>query len=181
MSWGGARKGAGRPARGPVPSEPHKTRPHLAPRHPVLVTARLVELRSRERHASVSRADLYRSVRRALAVSLARTDFRVVRWAARHDRLELVVEADDRLALARGMQGFQVSAAKSLNRLAGRRGTVFRDRYRMRILKTRLEVRDVVGRLPAIHRAAWPETWLLRIELSRATRWPSRHATRAPP
>ena len=41
-----------------------------------------------------------------------------------------MVEASDRIALARGMQGFQVAAAKHLNRLRGRRGSVFADRYR---------------------------------------------------
>ena len=79
-------------------------------------------------------------------------------------RLELIVEADDKLALARGMQGFQVSAAKSLNRAARRRGTVFPDRYRMRILATRTDVRDAIGRLPLQRTDAWPQTWLLRIE-----------------
>jgi len=45
--------------------------------------------------------------------------------------LQLVVEADDRIALARGMQGFQVAAARALNALTARRGTVFADRYKI--------------------------------------------------
>src|SRR6266508_1457189 len=89
-------------------------------------------------------------------------------------RIELVVEANDRIALARGMQGFQVAAAKHLNRLRGRKGTVFADRYRARPLRTFAAVREVIGvRLtPVVHEipevwverwiaVAWPETALL--------------------
>jgi hypothetical protein len=172
MSWGGARTGAGRPARGPVPSEPHKTRPLLSARHPVHVTARLLPLSCPDR--ALRRRDAYRALRRALRLALARTDFRIVHLAVLRTRLELIIEADDKLALARGMQGFQVSAARALNRAAHRRGTVFPDRYRMRILATRIAVRDAIGRLPLARTEAWPETWLLRVERSAHTlprRW----------
>jgi hypothetical protein len=145
-----------------VPSEPHKTRPLLSARHPVHVTARLAP--SARPHRGVSRRDAYRALGRALRLALARPDFRIVHIAVLSTRLELIVEADDKLALARGMQGFQVSAARALNRAASRRGTVFPDRYRMRILATRLAVRDAIGRLPLARTEAWPETWLLRVE-----------------
>ena len=170
-SWGGAREGAGRPARGPIASEPHKTRPRLAgTRHPVHVTSRVA------RPARLARGTAHRALRRALRLALARSDFRVVHLAVLRDRLELVVEADDATALARGMQGLQVSAARSVNRAARRRGCVFVDRYRMRILTTRAAVRDTLGRLPVAHAArttAWPETYLLRIESARTPprRW----------
>jgi hypothetical protein len=175
MSWGGAREGAGRPASGPVPSEPHKTRPPLSPRHPVHVTARIARNAragfradlSPARGSSrpqLSRRQAYDVLRHALTLSLGRANFRIVHLALVRSRLELIVEADDKLALARGMQGFQVSAAKSLNRAARRRGTVFPDRYRMRILATRTDVRDAIGRLPLRRTDAWPQTWLLRIE-----------------
>lgn len=170
MKWGGARPGAGRPASGPVPSEPHKRRPLLSPRHPVHVTSRLLRASWR----ALPRGDTYRALRRALARSLARDDFRIVHIALLRTKLELIVEADSSIALARGMQGFQVSAAKSLNRLAGRRGTVFPDRYRMRILATRAGVRDAIGRLPLARTDAWPQTWLLCAELAARTlprRW----------
>ena len=84
-------------------------------------------------------------------------------------RLELIVEADDKVALARGMQGFQVSAARAINRQAGRHGAVFADRYRMAILRTRAAVRGAVGRLPLARRVAWPASWLLRVEGARAS------------
>ena len=178
--WGGARAGAGRPRKGPIASEPHKTRPTLQPRHPVHIAARVLRptahlLRptnargalpsARQGRRGFTRADLKHALRRALTLSLARADFRIIHLAIAASRIELVVEADDKLALARGMQGFQVSAAKTINRLARRRGTVFPDRYRMRILRTRVEVRAVVGGLAVTRTNAWPHTWLLRVEL----------------
>lgn len=158
-NWGGARAGAGRPAKGPVPSERHTTRPALMPRHPVHITSRMSR--------GVKRIDArtaHRALQRALRLSLARSDFRIVHIALTPRRVELIVEADDKGALARGMQGFQVSAARWLNRAASRSGTVFVDRYRMAILRTRAEVRDAIGRLPPLRTAAWPQTWLLRVD-----------------
>lgn len=167
MSWGGARIGAGRPAKGAHASEPHKLRPILSARHPVHVTARVVRA-----VGGLRRRRAYRAIRRALATSLARHDFRIIQLAIRSRRVELLIEAADRTALARGMQGFQIAAAHHLNRSVGRAGTVFPDRYRSRILRTRDRVRAVIASLAA-PRVAWPETWLLRSELDprRPRRW----------
>jgi hypothetical protein len=90
------------------------------------------------------------AIERAVALSRARSDFTIAELAvhprpnarattaiSRAPRLELVVEATDRLALARGMQGFQVSLARALNAAAKRRGTVFVDRYATRALPRR--------------------------------------------
>lgn len=179
--WGGARAGAGRPARGAIASEPHKARPTLAARHPVHVSARV-----HRELGSLRRRVAYAALRHAVRTSLARPDFRIVRLALRASRLELVVEADDKIALARGMQGFQVAAARALNSALRRAGGVFPDRYRPTILRTRGAVRAVLTTLgavrarPAPGRAdhagsalamiaapAWPETWVLRVELAR--------------
>lgn len=145
FSWGGAREGAGRPARGPIASERHTTRPALAPRSAVHVVARIAPS-----VRTLGRRDAYATIRRAVTLSLARSDFRIVRLAIHAHRLELLVEADDKRALARGMQGFQVSAARAVNRASRRRGAVFPDRYRMTILRTRAAVRS------ALHASAAP-------------------------
>jgi hypothetical protein len=169
IGWGGARRGAGRPARHAIASEPHKTRPALASRHPVRVTARVLP-----HVGSLRRRRAYAALRRAVITSLARSDFRIVRLAVRSSRVELLVEADDKLALARGMQGFQVAAARALNAARARRGTVFPDRYRPSILRTRRAVRAAIAALlarhpePTLPSAPAPAlSWLLRIELGR--------------
>ena len=125
-SWGGARRGAGKPARSAIASEPHKRRPPLARGESVHVVARVA------RDVGLVGTSARAAIERAVALSLRRPDFRIVHHAiaGRTRSVELVVEADDRLALARGMQGFQVAAARGLNRAASRSGTVFPDRYR---------------------------------------------------
>jgi hypothetical protein len=94
---------------------------------------------------SLRRAPARSAIARALATSLAHDDFRIVRLAIVARRIELIVEADDRIALARGMQGFQVAAARYLNASADRRGTVFLDRYRARPLATRRDLRAALA------------------------------------
>jgi hypothetical protein len=85
------------------------------------------------------------------------------------------------------MQGFLVSAARAFNRATQRRGTVFPDRYRPRVLTTRALVRDAIGRLPparvTMDTRVWPQTWLLRVERgspSRTARKRASATTRAP-
>jgi hypothetical protein len=125
----------------------------------VQITARVVPAVGRLR-----RRASYRAIRRAVRTSLGRDDFRIVELDVRATRLELIVEADDKAALARGMQGFQIAAARYLNRVARRRGPVFPDRYRARPLTTRRAVRRAIGELPARERTCSPQTWLLRID-----------------
>jgi hypothetical protein len=159
-------------------------RPEVSERHPVQVTARVVPAVGR-----LGRRAAHRAIRRAIQTALARDDFRIVELAVRPTRLELVVEANGRAALARGMQGFQIAAARYLNRVAGRRGPVFPDRYRARILATRRAVRRALRALPGRERTCSPCTWLLRIDGARRPRprrparpaRPPRPPPRAPP
>lgn len=141
--WGGRRAGAGRPrlrARHQA-SEPHLPRPSITIGRPILVVARFVDgLRfdigadRRRRIANDQRrpTDIDRAVARALSLAHERGDFRILDVQVRRDAIHLVIEATDKLALARGMQGFQVSAARGINRAARRSGSVFADRYRAR-------------------------------------------------
>ncbi len=171
-TWGGSRPGAGRPAKHAIASEPHQRRPALSRRHPVHVVARVVPEVRRLRVRAGRRA-----IAHAVALSLARTEFRIVHVSVLAHRLELIVEADDRLALARGMQGFQIAAARALNRAYGRRGAVFADRYRPCALTTRAAVRAAIVELPpATVAAAWPHSWLLVVELVPARSWRLRPA-----
>ncbi|HEY0255533.1 MAG TPA: hypothetical protein VGC41_28585 [Kofleriaceae bacterium] len=151
--WGGKRAGAGRPKKHAIASEPHKRRPAVDGRWPLHVVARTTRVIA-DRHAR-------RAIESALHRSLARSDFRIVHLSIRGKRIELVIEAGDREALARGMQGFQVSAARALNRVHAKVGRVFSDRYRARALITRAAVRAVIVPGEPNFRRAWPETTLL--------------------
>jgi REP element-mobilizing transposase RayT len=128
---GGKRRGAGRPAKGPRAGSPHKTRDVHHARFPVHVVLRVVRA-----IRNLRRREVYRAVRRATVTTARRMNFRIVHLSIQHNHLHLIVEADDKAALASGMQGFQISAAKHLNAAiskgrgaARRRGAVFVDRY----------------------------------------------------
>jgi REP element-mobilizing transposase RayT len=143
---GGKRNGAGRPRKNARASERHKKRDKLAARFPVHVNIRV------ERDVGqLRRRRAYQALQRALRTSLARVDFRIVHMSLQREHVHLVVEASDEMALARGMQGFQVAAARYLNAAVSgergqtRSGRVFVDRYHPRILKTPSDVRNVVG------------------------------------
>ncbi|HET7785334.1 MAG TPA: hypothetical protein VFL36_05150 [Myxococcales bacterium] len=56
------------------------------------------------------------------------------------NHLHLVVEADDDAALSHGMQGLNIRIARALNRLMDRKGRVFADHYRSRLLRSPTEL-----------------------------------------
>jgi REP element-mobilizing transposase RayT len=107
----------------------------------------------------------------------ARFGFRLVHYAVMGNHVHLIVEAGDRKALWRGMQGLGVRIARRLNRVMGRSGRVMSDRYHAHILKTPSEVSRVraylVGNAHHHYRRATrdpfvshtpviaPRTWLL--------------------
>jgi REP element-mobilizing transposase RayT len=134
--WGGRRKGAGPKPKNGRAGVSHRARPALAARHPVHVTARV-----RARLPSLRRGAERAVLEHAFERGADRFGFRLVHYSIQSNHLHLVAEARDRRALARGMQGLLVRVAKALNKLWGRRGSVFADRYHARILRTPREVR----------------------------------------
>jgi hypothetical protein len=65
----------------------------------------------------------------------------------------MLVEADNKLAMSRGMQSFMISAAKHINRAHSdklglevrRRGAVFADRYHQEIIETPRQARHALS------------------------------------
>lgn len=139
---GGKRRGAGRPAKGPRPSQPHKRRTRFRPTEPVHVTLRVAD------HVqSLRRRDLYQALRSASFVVGMKQQhrFRIIQISIQDDHVHLICEADDATALARGLQSFEGSAAKRINRVLRRRGSVFPDRYHVRILKSPTSTRHALS------------------------------------
>ena len=54
---------------------------------------------------------------------------RIIHLSIQRTHLHLIVEANDRDALSSGMQSFEISAARRINRVCKRSGRVFTDRY----------------------------------------------------
>ena len=136
---GGARPGAGRKPKGQQAGVAHSSRAPLAARFPAHVTAKLGE-----HLPALRRKDAYAALRAAFAAGCDRNGFRLVHYAVLNDHLHFVVEAGSRTALSRGVQGLLVRVARALNRLWGRSGRVFADRFHDRILKSPREVRNVL-------------------------------------
>jgi REP element-mobilizing transposase RayT len=142
---GGRRPGAGRKPNGPGGGASHLRRPDVRKTQPQHVTLRCVKDVGylRKPHA-------YRAIRRALVAVAAHTGFRVVHLSLQGTHVHLLCEANDRVALSRGVQGFQISAAKALHReLAKRggpqRGRVFADRYHAVAISSVRQVRHALA------------------------------------
>ena len=138
---GGKRMGAGRKvAKGKKrASERHRRRPKLTRHVPVHVTLRVTG-----RVGAMRRAKLYRALRAAAVLAASKRKVRIVDVSIQHDHVHLVCEADTRMLLARGLQGFLISAARRVNRAlgGGARGAVFADRYNARPLTCPTDVRN---------------------------------------
>ncbi|HEY2030026.1 MAG TPA: transposase [Myxococcales bacterium] len=81
---------------------------------------------------------------KAFRDAAARNGMRIAHYSVQGHHLHLIVEADDSVRLARGMQGLSVRVARRLNTRLGRRGPVFADRYHAHVLGTRREVANAV-------------------------------------
>ena len=133
---GGARVGAGRPVGQGRRNVRHRVRPRVVGRHPQHVTLRL-----RKEVGWLRSERALRAVYRSLARGCERFATRVVHFSVQGDHVHLVVEAADRVALARAMKGLSVRIARALNKVIGRRGAAFADRYHARELASPREVR----------------------------------------
>src|SRR5256885_16917055 len=144
---GGKRRGAGRPPKGVRAGSPHKQRPILNARYPIHVTLRAISA-----VGNLRRRCVYQAIREATLTTARREDFRIVHLSIQHNHVHLLVEANDKHALASGMQGFQISSAKHLNAAISkgkpgprRRGTVFPDRYHAEIITSPTQARPALS------------------------------------
>ena len=140
MRRGGARKGAGRKPNGLKAGVSHRERAALSARYPVHVTLWLGRGLPRLRNKRA-----YGVLREAFAKGSERFGFRLCHYSVMSNHMHLIVEAKDRRALSRGMQGLVIRMARGLNRLWCRSGKVFSDRYHDRILRTPTEVRNALN------------------------------------
>ena len=139
MNRGGKRRGAGRKPKGEVALVSHAKRAMHASRLPLHVTLKL-----EKGLPSLRQTSPYRIVRRALSVATDRFGCRVVHYSVQSNHLHLIVEAEDNRSLARGMNGLAVRVARTLNKLWGRVGRVFADRFHAHVLETPREVRNAL-------------------------------------
>jgi putative transposase len=148
---GGARLGAGRPRKRDAIH--HDERAVFTRRMPVHVDLTFLDhvwnLRTRR---------CFLVIAAALVAVRAEEGFRVVGFSLQSNHLHLLVEADSSEALSRAMHGLGVRIARGLNKLMGRSGPVFRERYFARVLATPTEVKraqEYIARNTAKHAAEY--------------------------
>jgi hypothetical protein len=99
---------------------------------------------------SLRRRKMYKVMRDATIIAAVRERIRIVHISLQRTHIHLIVEAEDNKALARGLQGFQVSAARNINTLLGdgqrrRRGRVFADRYHLTVIRSPTQARHAIS------------------------------------
>jgi REP element-mobilizing transposase RayT len=155
----------GRPPKGARAGSPHKKRPALNGRDPIHVV-----LRVHGALGNLRKRHMYKALREA-TIAVAKRElnyaddgaFRIVHISIQRNHVHLLVEADSRHALSRGMQSFGISAAKHLNRALSvksikrgtaqfreamanrRRGSVFPDRYHEEIITSPKQARHTLA------------------------------------
>jgi REP element-mobilizing transposase RayT len=165
---GGKRKGAGRKPRGTRAGPPHTKRPTIKPYHALHVVMRVVAAAG-----SMRRRAMYKAMRDASITAALRARFRIVHLSIQRTHIHMLAEAENELALARGMQGFQISAARNINTALGvdkyrrRRGPVFSDRYHVEVIASPRRARHALSyilnnwRKHREDQQGLPSTWLV--------------------
>ncbi len=164
---GGKRRGAGRKPTGLRAGQQHRRRLDFKASQPLHVTLRLVPA-----IGSLRRRTLYKAMRNATITAALREHVRIIHVSLQRTHLHLLVEAEHKAALARGMQGFQVSAARHINTALGdgirrRRGKVFSDRYHAEVITSPTQARNAIRyvlsnwRRHKEDREGLPSTWLV--------------------
>jgi REP element-mobilizing transposase RayT len=148
-------RNVGRKPKGERAGSPHTKRPELNSRHPVHVV-----LRVEREIGAIRKRHIYRALREA-TLALGRAElydeevgwFRIIHVSIQDNHVHLLVEAADKHALSGGMQRFQISAAKHINRVFSeqlglkrrRRGSVFPDRFHQEIITSPSQARRALS------------------------------------
>jgi len=143
-AWWRARWSGQKAVAGGQRHAPHRARALHRARHPVHVTLRAALRSLRDRH-------VVRTVLGALRDS-HRESFRIAHYSVQHNHLHLIVEAEDKSALSRGMHGLMVRVARRVNRLLFRRGRFWADRWHGHTLTAPREVRNTLRYVLHNHR-----------------------------
>ena len=145
---GGKRRGAGRKPKGVRSGSPHDKRPNVNEQQALHVTLRVVPA-----VGSMRRRAMYKAVRDASVVVAIRERIRILHISIQRTHIHLLIEAENKRALARGMQGFQISVARIINTALGpdkyrrRRGPVFADRYHLVVITSPYQARNALSYL----------------------------------
>ena len=86
----------------------------------------------------------FRHIKRAFRDGGDRFGLRLAEFSVQSKHVHLIVEADGKRALSRGLQGLAIRIARGVNRASRRRGKVLADRFHARLLRTPDEVTNAI-------------------------------------
>lgn len=118
--------------------ERHGVRPQLDKRHPVHVV-----LRAKSGLPGFRKERVFKAIRRRIQRA-ERNGFRVIHFSVQENHIHLLVEAMDRKQLWRGVQHLASRIAFVVNKVLGRHGSLWRDRYTRRDLTSLRQVRNAL-------------------------------------
>jgi REP element-mobilizing transposase RayT len=95
---------------------------------------------------------IYKAMRDATITAAMRERFRIVHVSIQRTHVHMLVEAENTRALSRGMQGFEISAARNINTMLGsgkrrRCGQVFAGRYHVEVITSPRRARHALNYL----------------------------------
>jgi REP element-mobilizing transposase RayT len=142
---GGKRKGAGRKPKGRRAGSRHEKRPLIKSQFALHIVMRVVAA-----VGNMRRRLLYKAVREATITAALRDRIRIIHVSIQRTHVHMLVEAENELALARGMQGFTISASRHVNSALAigarrRRGSVFADRYHLEVITSPTRARHALS------------------------------------
>ncbi|MBK9388264.1 MAG: transposase [Planctomycetes bacterium] len=118
---------------------PHRQRSTKKRGEPLHITVRLAD-----GLPSLRRGSALKLVLAALSASSERHGMRVIHYSIQGNHIHLLVEADGRECVARGMNALLSPLARALNKLWGRCGKVFPDRYHDEVISTPTQARSAL-------------------------------------
>lgn len=135
--WGGKRKGAGKPNRSGLRG--HTSRPKIDARKPLHITMKV-----RKGVASLRSRDFLKQF--TFALKRARHfGLNVNQYSVLHDHIHLIVEARGNAELTKGMKSLGGRLGKVIGRLSLGRGSVFKERFHLHVLRSPTEVRNALS------------------------------------
>ena len=136
---GGKRKGAGRKPNGAKAGVKHEARAKVTRNTPVFVTTKLVAGLPTLRAANEEEV-----IRQAFREVNALRALRIVQYSIQSNHLHLIVEARSAEQLSRGMSQLMIRLARRLNKLWGRKGKLWKDRFHSRVVDNPTQMYNVL-------------------------------------
>lgn len=108
--------------------------------------------RSRSLHLTIkvreNKADIQtKKILRKLQYAILRArlkGLRVIHYALEYNHVHLLVESTTHETLHKGMQSLGITLAKGINKLKGKKGTVYKHRYHFRQISSRRDLKNVI-------------------------------------